>query len=55
MRYAVKAARFDYTARVKAKLSSVERLYLDQLMKTHDAVEGLQAFVTKRAVQWQHR
>ena len=55
LRYAVKAARFDYAARVKAKLSSVECLYLDQLMKTHDAVEGLQAFVTKRAVQWQHR
>ncbi len=54
LRYAVKAARSDYAARLAAKIKSVERLYLDGLMKTHDAVEGLQAFVGKRAVQWQH-
>jgi cyclohexa-1,5-dienecarbonyl-CoA hydratase len=55
LRYAVKAARFDYMARVKSKIASVESLYLDELMKTHDAIEGLEAFVTKRAVRWQHR
>ena len=55
LRYAVKAARLDYAARVRAKLASVERMYLDELMKTHDAVEGLEAFVGKRAAQWQHR
>jgi cyclohexa-1,5-dienecarbonyl-CoA hydratase len=55
LRYAVKAARFDYVARVKSKIASVESLYLDELMKTHDAIEGLEAFVTKRAVRWQHR
>ena len=55
LRYAVKAARLDYAARVRAKLASVERTYLDELMKTHDAVEGLEAFVGKRAAQWQHR
>jgi cyclohexa-1,5-dienecarbonyl-CoA hydratase len=55
LRYAVRAARFDYAARVNAKIKSVERLYLDELMKTHDATEGLQAFVEKRTVQWQHR
>ncbi len=55
LRYAVKAARFDYAARIRAKIELVERLYLDELMKTHDAIEGLQAFVAKRAAQWQHR
>ena len=55
LRYGIKAARADYTARVKAKIKSVERLYLDELMKTHDAIEGLDAFVAKRAVQWQHQ
>jgi cyclohexa-1,5-dienecarbonyl-CoA hydratase len=55
LRYAVKAARLDYAARIRAKLASVERMYLDELMKTHDAVEGLEAFVGKRAAQWQHR
>jgi cyclohexa-1,5-dienecarbonyl-CoA hydratase len=55
VRYAIRAARSDYAARVRVKIESVERLYLDELMKTHDAVEGLEAFVGKRAVQWQHR
>ena len=55
MRRAVQAARLDYSARIEAKLASVERLYLDDLMKTHDAVEGLEAFIAKRAVQWMHR
>lgn len=55
LRFAVHAARCDFVARVRAKLAEVERLYLDELMKTHDAVEGLEAFTGKRAAQWQHR
>ena len=55
LRFAVKAARCDYAARVHAKIERVERMYLEELMKSHDAVEGLEAFVGKRAAQWQHR
>lgn len=55
LRYAVKAARLDYIARVKNKIRSVERLYLEELMATSDAVAGLEAFIEKRAPQWQHR
>ncbi len=55
LRHAVKAARIDYVARVKAKLAAVERIYLDELMTTHDAVEGLDAFIAKRPAQWMHR
>ena len=55
LRYAVKAARLDYVARVKDKIRAVERLYLDELMATHDAVAGLEAFIAKRSAQWQHR
>jgi cyclohexa-1,5-dienecarbonyl-CoA hydratase len=54
LRSAIKAARSDYAARVAAKIGTVERIYLDELMNTHDAVEGLEAFLGKRAVQWQH-
>jgi cyclohexa-1,5-dienecarbonyl-CoA hydratase len=54
LRHAIKAARADYVLRVRAKIASVERMYLDELMKTHDAVEGLTAFTAKRAAQWQH-
>ena len=55
LRFAVQAARCDYAARVRAKIERVERMYLDELMTSHDAVEGLEAFVGKRAAQWQHR
>lgn len=55
LRYAIKAARSDYAARIRSKIVSVERLYLTELMHTLDAVEGLHAFVEKRAVQWRHR
>lgn len=54
LRFALAAARFDFAARVRAKIDAVERLYLDELMKTNDAVEGLRAFLGKRAAQWQH-
>lgn len=55
LRYAIKAARIDYIARVTDKIRKVERLYLDELMTTQDAVAGLEAFIAKRAPQWQHR
>lgn len=55
IRYAVKAARLDYIKRVKDKIRAVERLYLDELMATHDAVAGLEAFIAKRSPLWQHR
>jgi len=55
LRFAVRAARCDYAVRVRAKIERVERMYLDELMKSHDAVEGLEAFVEKRAALWQHR
>lgn len=55
LRFAVQAARLDYVARVKAKLASVERLYLEGLMSTRDAVEGLEAFLAKRPAKWEHR
>ncbi|MCZ7657040.1 MAG: cyclohexa-1,5-dienecarbonyl-CoA hydratase [Xanthobacteraceae bacterium] len=54
LRFAVTAARFDHAQRVRAKIEAVERMYLNELMKTHDAVEGLTAFIEKRAAQWQH-
>jgi cyclohexa-1,5-dienecarbonyl-CoA hydratase len=55
LRHAVKAARADLAARVKAKIAKIERLYLDELMSTRDAVEGLEAFIAKRPAQWMHR
>ena len=53
VRYAVRAARAGLMARVEATFRAVEGLYLDGLMSTHDAVEGLRAFLEKRQPQWQ--
>ena len=33
-------------------LKVIERVYLDRLMKTHDAIEGLKAFLEKRKPVW---
>jgi len=53
LRFAVRAARFDFVLRVRRKLAEVERLYLEELMATHDAVEGLTAFIAKRPAVWE--
>ncbi len=52
LRFAVLAARGAIVERVSARLAEVERLYLDELMSTRDAVEGLEAFLAKRPAQW---
>jgi cyclohexa-1,5-dienecarbonyl-CoA hydratase len=41
----------QYVARV---LPTLERLYLDRLMQTSDAVEGIEAFLEKRPPVWSH-
>jgi cyclohexa-1,5-dienecarbonyl-CoA hydratase len=52
LRLATTAARHDYISRIREKLATVESLYLDQLMQTDDAVEGLNAFLEKRKPVW---
>ncbi len=53
LRIAMTAVRHDYVVRIKNKLAAVEALYLDELMKTNDAVEGLNAFLEKRKPVWE--
>jgi cyclohexa-1,5-dienecarbonyl-CoA hydratase len=38
-----------------AALADIERLYLEKLMSTEDAHEGLAAFLLKRAPEWKHK
>jgi cyclohexa-1,5-dienecarbonyl-CoA hydratase len=52
---ATAAARGALRREVRARLAEVERLYLDKLMATRDANEGLTAFLAKRKPQWEHR
>ncbi len=53
--FAIDAARGRFRDEIGADLDRVEALYLEGLMNTRDAVEGLDAFVAKRAAKWEHR
>ena len=52
--FAVRAARAGMLEEAKRRIAAVEKLYLEGLMATHDAVEGLDAFLAKRAASWRH-
>jgi cyclohexa-1,5-dienecarbonyl-CoA hydratase len=53
--FAVRAAREGMLPEAKRRIAAVEQLYLEGLMTTHDATEGLQAFLEKRAPKWTHQ
>ncbi|RLF15728.1 MAG: hypothetical protein DRJ97_03045 [Thermoprotei archaeon] len=42
-------------AATKKAIEEVTRIYVDELMKTEDAVEGLKAFLEKRKPVWKNR
>jgi cyclohexa-1,5-dienecarbonyl-CoA hydratase len=52
LRFAKRAFRLAQSADFDQRLAAVERLYLEELMKTHDATEGLNAFIEKRKPVW---
>ncbi len=51
---AVTAARAAMVRDVRHRLGEVKRLYLERLMATRDANEGLTAFLAKRSPHWEH-
>ncbi len=52
---ALAAARGQMLPDVRRRLAEVEQLYQERLMRTQDANEGLDAFLTKRQPVWTHR
>ena len=54
LRLAVRAARAGFARRFREDLAETERLYLQDLMSTADAVEGLEAFLAKRSPVWRN-
>jgi cyclohexa-1,5-dienecarbonyl-CoA hydratase len=52
LRHAVHAVRVQAVDAATAWLPEVERIYLQELMSSSDAREGIQAFLEKRAPVW---
>ncbi len=55
LRLALRATRQPFNDTFLSRWAELERLYLAELMTTHDANEGIQAFIDKRQPQWLHR
>lgn len=55
LRHATAAARLSLRQHVASVLPELERLYLDDLMHTLDAKEGMTAFLEKRTPRWTDR
>lgn len=55
LRHAKKAFRLAQSDDFERRLAEVERLYLEELMATNDANEGLNAFIEKRKPVWKGR
>ena len=55
LRFAKRAFRIAQSADFDERLAAVEWLYLEELMKTEDANEGLAAFIEKRQPLWRGR
>ena len=52
LRHAVAAARMGLRDKVERVLPDLERLYLNELMRTSDVSEAVTAFIEKRSPQW---
>jgi cyclohexa-1,5-dienecarbonyl-CoA hydratase len=52
LRLARRASRLEIHGRLRDGLAEVERMYLDELMTTRDATEGIEAFLAKRPPVW---
>jgi len=55
LRFAVQAVRQTSRAAFLEGLDALERVYVSELMQTHDAQEGIEAFLEKRSPHWKNR
>lgn len=55
LRLALRAVRRPLLAQLDSALADLEHLYLEDLMRTHDACEGIAAFLERRSPRWEDR
>ncbi len=54
LRLATRAIREPHRAEFERRLDHAERLYIEELLATHDGVEGITAFIEKRPPEWRN-
>ena len=55
LRMAVKAARYQFYQSFLRDIQVLESMYVNELMATHDANEGIAAFMEKRKAVWKNK
>ncbi len=53
LKHAVRAARWQFNEVLRGQLERIERYYIYELMSSHDANEGIAAFLEKRTPRWE--
>jgi cyclohexa-1,5-dienecarbonyl-CoA hydratase len=54
LRYGVRAMRVKLNHLITTLLPQLEQMYINRLMSTHDANEGIKSFLEKRKPEWQN-
>ncbi len=52
LRFANRTGRYDFNRRLINGLQELEKIYVDELMATHDANEGITSFLERRKPVW---
>lgn len=55
LRMATKAVRAGRAEAVDNRLAELDRLYIEELLPSHDGVEGIKAFLDRRPPVWENR
>lgn len=54
LRYAVRAVRAELYVKLRSTLPMLEKMYVNDLMKTNDANEGINSFLERRTPDWKN-